>query len=159
MTRVSHTAPKRTKLKAATEDMKTRKSNSGVQSGRRKRAGRKRSSEPAPTSKHPRRHPVEATEQQCSSRPLTTEDIPELVKAVVEAMPSQPASASETARSVAPPPGRSVTFTEDSTHQPPQNRDEEQLDIGEHSKYGDCIYFFCRQYYLSLASQLLLCRG
>ena len=83
--------------------MKTRKSNSGVQSGHRKRAGGKRSSEPAP--KHPRRHPVEATEQQRSSRPLTTEDIPELVKAVVEAMPSQPASASETARSVAPPPG------------------------------------------------------
>ena len=157
---MSHTAPKRTKLKTATEDMKTRKSNSGVQSGRRKRAGGKRSSEPAPTSKRPRRHPVEATEQQRSSRPLTTEDIPELVKAVVEAMPSQPALASETARSVAPAPGRSVTFTEDSTHQPPRNRDEEQLDIGEHSKHGDCIYyFFCCQYYLSLTSQLLLCWG
>ena len=147
MARASHTAPRRTVLKTATEDMKTRKR---VQSGRLKRAGGRRSSEPAPTSKRPRRQPVKATEQQRSSRQLTTEDIPELVKAVVEAMPSQPASASETARSVAPPPGRSVTFTEDSTHQPPWNRDEDQLDIGEHSKYGDCI--FCHQYYLSLAS-------
>ena len=60
MTRVSHTAPKKTNLKTATEDMKTRKGNSGVQSGRRKRAGGKRSSEPAPTSKCPRRHPIEA---------------------------------------------------------------------------------------------------
>ena len=139
--RVSHTAPRRTVLKTATEDMKTRKSNSGVQSEHRKRAGGKRSSEVAPASKRPRRQPVEAIEQQRSSHPLTTEDIPELVKAVVEAMPSQPALASETARSVAPPPGRSVTFTEDSTHQPLRNRDEEQLDIGEHSKYGDCIFF------------------
>ena len=78
-------------LKTSMEDMKTRKR---VQSGRLKRAGGRRSSEPAPTSKRPRRQPVKATEQQHSSRQLTTENIPELVKVVVEAMPSQPVSAS-----------------------------------------------------------------
>ena len=49
--------------------MKIRRSNSGVQSGCRKRAGGKRSSESAPVSKRLRRQPVEATEQQHSSHP------------------------------------------------------------------------------------------
>ena len=79
-TEKNYTAPRRTVLKTATEDMKTRKSNSGVQSGCRKRASGKCSYEPAPTSKRPRRQPVKATEQQHSSRPLTTEDIPELAR-------------------------------------------------------------------------------
>ena len=54
-------------------------------------------------------------------------------------MPSQLGLVPET-RSVAPPPGRSITFKEDSMHQPPRNRDNEQLDIGEHTNYGDCLF-------------------